>query len=181
MQHITFLPMLVLLGRPAILVDSMKDERKLTNWIAFGLSVAWTLALVSFLPDWYEMFVFLVIASSGEGILHIQLLISHYSKPFVEKENTHNKNFFAWQLTVNQNISNEWYTDWFHGGLNFHLEHHLFPRLPRHHYREASMRIKDICKRHGLPYDTKPFFDTVWLTLVHLKNVSTFVNLDPRK
>ena len=41
--------------------------------------------------------------------------------------------------------------DWFHGGLQFQLEHHLFPQLPRCHLRSIYPLVKDLCKKHNLP------------------------------
>ncbi|RVW72105.1 Delta(8)-fatty-acid desaturase [Vitis vinifera] len=34
----------------------------------------------------------------------------------------------------------------------FQLEHHLFPQLPRCHLRSISSLVKDLCKKHNLPY-----------------------------
>ena len=62
--------------------------------------------------------------------------------------------------------------DWFHGGLNFHIEHHCFPRLPRNRYREVSPMIKKICKENGILYDECTFTTALMRTLAHLKSIS---------
>ena len=39
-----------------------------------------------------------------------------------------------------------------HGGLHLQVTHHLFPRLPRHNLREASMLVKEFAKERELVY-----------------------------
>jgi linoleoyl-CoA desaturase len=41
---------------------------------------------------------------------------------------------------------------WFVGGLNFQIEHHLFPHICHIHYRDLSKIIKATAKEYGLPY-----------------------------
>lgn len=45
---------------------------------------------------------------------------------------------------------------WLLGGLNFQIEHHLFPRISHVHYPALSKIIREICMRHGLPYNYYP-------------------------
>jgi fatty acid desaturase len=40
----------------------------------------------------------------------------------------------------------------FTGHLSHQIEHHLFPTVPAHRYREISGDVKQICERHGIPY-----------------------------
>lgn len=39
-----------------------------------------------------------------------------------------------------------------HGGLHLQVTHHLFPRLPRHNLRAASLLVKEYAKEQGLEY-----------------------------
>ncbi len=43
------------------------------------------------------------------------------------------------------------------GNLGYQVEHHLYPDMPSTRYAEIAPRVKDICKRYGLPYNTGPF------------------------
>ena len=45
---------------------------------------------------------------------------------------------------------------WFIGGLNYQIEHHLFPRISHIHYPGISGIIKEHCQRYGLPYHSFP-------------------------
>jgi fatty acid desaturase len=44
------------------------------------------------------------------------------------------------------------------GNLGYQVEHHLFPDMPSSRYGEIAPRVRDLCKRYGLPYNTGPFF-----------------------
>jgi len=44
------------------------------------------------------------------------------------------------------------------GNLSYQVEHHLFPDMPSSRYAQIAPRVKDICERYGLPYNTGPFF-----------------------
>ena len=41
---------------------------------------------------------------------------------------------------------------WFLGGLNFQIEHHLFPKVSHIHYPAISKIIKQTCKDYNIPY-----------------------------
>jgi fatty acid desaturase len=43
------------------------------------------------------------------------------------------------------------------GNLGYQVEHHLFPDMPSTRYGEIAPRVRDICERYGLPYNTGPF------------------------
>jgi linoleoyl-CoA desaturase len=38
------------------------------------------------------------------------------------------------------------------GGLDRHIEHHIFPRLPANRLRQISTEVRDVCERHGVVY-----------------------------
>jgi linoleoyl-CoA desaturase len=43
------------------------------------------------------------------------------------------------------------------GNLGFQVEHHLFPDMPSTRYAEIAPRVRDICERYELPYNSGPF------------------------
>ncbi|MEO5942658.1 MAG: acyl-CoA desaturase [Ferruginibacter sp.] len=45
---------------------------------------------------------------------------------------------------------------WFVGGLNYQIEHHLFPRVSHIHYPAISKLVQEKCKEHNLPYNQYP-------------------------
>lgn len=53
--------------------------------------------------------------------------------------------------TFNFAMGNRWLS-WFVGGLNFQVEHHLFPRVSHIHYPAISKIVSATCLKHQLPY-----------------------------
>jgi NADPH-dependent stearoyl-CoA 9-desaturase len=43
------------------------------------------------------------------------------------------------------------------GNLGYQVEHHLFPDMPSTRYGEIAPRVREICERYGLPYNSGPF------------------------
>lgn len=55
------------------------------------------------------------------------------------------------KTTANFAFSNRFIT-WFVGGLNFQIEHHLFPRISHIHYPEISRIVRETCEKFNLQY-----------------------------
>ncbi|PVD37650.1 hypothetical protein C0Q70_00248 [Pomacea canaliculata] len=62
------------------------------------------------------------------------------------------------QLKATCNVDQSFFNDWFSGHLNFQIEHHLFPTMPRHNLHKAAPLVKSLCKKHGLDYQSKTLF-----------------------
>jgi fatty acid desaturase len=57
------------------------------------------------------------------------------------------------------------------GNLSFQVEHHLYPDMPSSRYAEIAPRVRDVCRRYGLPYNTGPLhrqLGTVHRTILRL-------------
>ncbi len=62
---------------------------------------------------------------------------------------------------------------WLVGGLNFQVEHHLFPRISHVHYPEISKIIKNACNEFDVPYiEYRRMRTAVVSHVTHLKNLS---------
>ncbi|XP_044919304.1 fatty acid desaturase 3 isoform X2 [Mustela lutreola] len=77
----------------------------------------------------------------------------------IPKEIGHEKHrdWASSQLAATCNVEPSLFIDWFSGHLNFQIEHHLFPTMPRHNYRRVAPLVKALCAKHGLNYEVKPF------------------------
>ncbi|MFF2628011.1 fatty acid desaturase family protein [Kitasatospora griseola] len=56
------------------------------------------------------------------------------------------------QVVTSRNMLPSRITHFFYGGLNYQIEHHLFPNMPRRNLHRAQPVVKDYCLAHGLPY-----------------------------
>jgi linoleoyl-CoA desaturase len=50
------------------------------------------------------------------------------------------------------------FMEWFVGGINLHVAHHLFPKICHVHYKNISPIIKKVSNKHGFVYREKPTF-----------------------
>jgi len=64
--------------------------------------------------------------------------------------------WLALQLHATCNVEKGVFNDWFTGHLNFQIEHHLFPTMPRHNLYKIAPLVKSLCEKHGQTYTTKP-------------------------
>lgn len=75
------------------------------------------------------------------------------------------------KTTANFSMRNK-FLSWCVGGLNFQVEHHLFPRISHIHYPALSLIVQENCKKFGLPYHS---FPTVSLAVAsHLRTMKKF-------
>ena len=73
--------------------------------------------------------------------------------------------------TVNFSQENPVLT-WYLGGLNYQIEHHLFPKVCHLHYPGLSRVVKDVCERRGIVYRVQPtMFSALRSHIGHLKRL----------
>lgn len=61
---------------------------------------------------------------------------------------------------------------WYVGGLNFQVEHHLFPKLCSVHYPRIAPVVRRMAETHGLPYHSNPTF--LGAIRSHLRTLKAF-------
>uniref|UniRef100_A0AAZ3PSY5 Cytochrome b5 heme-binding domain-containing protein n=1 Tax=Oncorhynchus tshawytscha TaxID=74940 RepID=A0AAZ3PSY5_ONCTS len=73
----------------------------------------------------------------------------------MEIDHERHQDWLTMQLSATCNIEQSTFNDWFSGHLNFQIEHHLFPTMPRHNYHMVAPLVRALCEKHGLPYQVK--------------------------
>ena len=56
------------------------------------------------------------------------------------------------QITTSRNITNPPLLDFYYGGLNSQIEHHLFPRVSHDRYRAMRPIVRAFCQERGIAY-----------------------------
>ncbi|KAL4302022.1 hypothetical protein GQ457_10G017580 [Hibiscus cannabinus] len=176
-QHWTFYPVMCF-ARINLFAQSfllLFSKRKVPNkgQEILGILVFWTWypLLVSCLPNWYERVMFVVASFAVTGIQHVQFCLNHFSSSVYMGPPSGN-NWFEKQTDGTLNISCSSWMDWFYGGLQFQVEHHLFPRLPRCHLRKISPLVKELCKKHNLAYNCASFWKANAMTIETLRSAA---------
>jgi fatty acid desaturase len=79
--------------------------------------------------------------------------------------------FLRRQVLTSRNVAGSRPVDFLLGGLNYQIEHHLFPNMPRPNLRRAQPLIRAFCHQHGLPYAEASLFGSYAEALRHLHAV----------
>ena len=88
----------------------------------------------------------------GGTYIFTNFAVSHTHKDVVPHDKHISWTLYSANHTTNQ--SNTPLVNWWMAYLNFQIEHHLFPEIPRRNLRKISARVQAFCKRHDLPYRT---------------------------
>ncbi|MFD7530061.1 fatty acid desaturase family protein [Streptomyces sp. NPDC059849] len=75
------------------------------------------------------------------------------------------------QVLTSRNVRGGILTDWFLGGLNYQIEHHLFPSMPRPHLRLAQPMVRAHCESLGMPYAETGLIESYRQALQHMHEV----------
>ncbi|MFE0801276.1 fatty acid desaturase family protein [Streptomyces sp. NPDC058812] len=82
------------------------------------------------------------------------------------------------QVLTSRNVKGGVLTDWFLGGLNYQIEHHLFPSMPRPHLRLARSMVRAHCRDLGIPYAETGLIDSYRQALRHMHEVGEPLRAD---
>ena len=85
--------------------------------------------------------------------------------------------FWKLQVTTTRNIVGgkgipQAFVDYFCGGLQYQVEHHLFPQVPRHHLPAVHERVVKFCRDEGVTFKEADMIDGTGEVLAHLRAVS---------
>ena len=75
---------------------------------------------------------------------------NHKGMPTIVGES--NLDFLRKQVLTSRNVKGGMVTDFFLGGLNYQIEHHLFPGMPSVHLARSQPIVRQFCRERGVPY-----------------------------
>jgi fatty acid desaturase len=61
--------------------------------------------------------------------------------------------FLQGQISVSRNVKGGRFTAFIFGGLNYQIEHHLFPAMPRPNLARAQQIVRAFCASQDIPYN----------------------------
>jgi fatty acid desaturase len=79
--------------------------------------------------------------------------------------------FLRRQVLTSRNVRGGWLTDFALGGLNYQVEHHLFPSMPRPNLRRAQALVSVFCADRDMPYARASLLGSYAQVLRHLDAV----------
>jgi fatty acid desaturase len=119
--------------------------------------------------------VFILVQQSLFGLyLGASFAPNHKGMPVLRREDDHD--FLRRQVLTSRNVRGGWFTDLALGGLNYQIEHHLFPSMPRPSLSRSQPLIREFCQQHGLPYCQASLVGSYAQALRYLHAVGTQVS-----
>lgn len=175
-----FLPLLTLtgLGLRVAGLRALRDRQGWRRGVEAALLAVHTVAVVGFLlwiggggpAGWLFTGAFLLIMNLCFGlVMGMSFAPNHkgMEMPAAEDRLDHLRK----QVLTSRNIIGSPVLDWWYGGLNHQVEHHLFPSMPRPNLPLAAPLVREYCAEIGLPYHEVGFRHAWREVLGHLDDV----------
>jgi fatty acid desaturase len=132
-------------------LSSRDGRQRLPEAALLAVHFAAYLAVVFLVLSPVKAVVFILIQQGLFGVyLGASFAPNHKGMPILRRED--NYDFLRRQVLTSRNIRGGWFTDLALGGLNYQIEHHLFPSMPRPSLRRSQPLIREFCQQHGLAY-----------------------------
>jgi fatty acid desaturase len=150
-----------------LLEFSLMMIRQLTPYVVFAILFGpiWGLALWSVMMMAFGFFMGAAFAPNHKGM------------PLVPKEAK--LDFFSRQVLTSRNIRGSWLKDNLMGGLNYQVEHHLFPSMARPNLRKAHEIVVEYCRKHDVTLVEMNLLASYVAIMKHLNKVGLSNNADP--
>ena len=141
-----------------------REYTKMATYKIFYLLLMVGLPLLLTSLVWWQVLIgFLIVHLTAGYILSTVFQLAHVvegaEQPMPDSEGSMQNAWAVHQLLTTSNFSrNNRFLNWYVGGLNFQIEHHLFPNICHVHYRKLSKIVQETAEEFQLPYNLKPSF-----------------------
>jgi fatty acid desaturase len=179
-------PLLLLFTGFDLLLDSFaslkrKDRKIGTRSLEFGLMLVRQTApylLMAFFFGWLWAIALWIFQMMIFGLfMGAAFAPNHKGMPLVPKDSK--IDFFQRQVLTSRNIRGTWLNDNLMGGLNYQVEHHLFPSMPRPNLAKAHRIVVEYCREKEIPLVEMNLLSSYVAIMKHLNKVGLSNNSDP--
>jgi fatty acid desaturase len=179
-------PLLLLFTGFDLLLDSVagmgrKDRSIGIRVLEFSLMLIrqfapYVVLAIMFGPFWAMAMWFVMMMSFG-FFMGAAFAPNHKGMPLVEKDSS--LDFFSRQVLTSRNIKGSWLKDNLMGGLNYQVEHHLFPSMARPYLRKTHAIVSEYCRQNDVTLVEMNLFSSYMVIMKHLNKVGLSNNVDP--
>ena len=179
-------PLLLLFTGFDLLLDSVagmgrKDRSIGIRVLEFSLMLIrqfapYVVLAIMFGPFWAMAMWFVMMMSFG-FFMGAAFAPNHKGMPLVEKDSS--LDFFSRQVLTSRNIKGSWLKDNLMGGLNYQVEHHLFPSMARPYLRKTHQIVSEYCRQNDVTLVEMNLFASYRTIMQHLNKVGLSNNVDP--
>ena len=111
---------------------------------------AYLAVIFFFLGPWYGAAFIAVHRALGGVYMGSVFAPNHKGMPILEKDT--DLDFLHQQVLTARNVQGSPIADFWYGGLNYQIEHHLFPNMPRNNLKKAQPIVRAFCQEKGISY-----------------------------
>jgi fatty acid desaturase len=138
--------------------------------LLLGLHAVGYLAAVALVLSPLKAVVFVIVQQGLFGLyLGCAFAPNHKGMPVLAADDQ--RDFLRRQVLTSRNVHGSPLVDFVLGGLNYQIEHHLFPSMPRPHLRLAQPLVRAFCQQHGVTYVETTLLRSYAQALHHLHDV----------
>ena len=152
-------PFQAILLRIASVVHLVKDtapERAVQLALLLAHASLYGVLLVQ-LGSWEVALAFAALHQCFFGLYNSSVFASnHKGMDLIDDESR--LDFLHEQVLTARNIDGNPFVDFWYGGLNYQIEHHLFPTIPRNKLRSAQKIVREFCVEQGIRYHSTSLF-----------------------
>ncbi len=179
-------PLLLLFTGFDLLLDSVaglgrKDRPLGIRVLEFSLMMVrqfapYVVLAIMFGPLWAIAMWFVMMMSFG-FFMGAAFAPNHKGMPLIAKDSK--LDFFSRQVLTSRNIKGSWLKDNLMGGLNYQVEHHLFPSMARPYLRKAHAIVAEHCRQNDITLVEMNLLASYKVIMQHLNKVGLSNNADP--
>jgi fatty acid desaturase len=178
-----FFPLLLVLAL-SMHVNSvvwLVQRRRRGMWVEVGLLAVHGVVYVTALLLVLSPVKALAFAAVHQGLLGVYLgcAFAPNHKGMPGPSGREASSFLHRQVLTSRNVRRGHLVDWALGGLNYQIEHHLFPSMPRVNLKRAQPVVRAYCARLGLPYHECGLLDSYRQALQHLDAMGAIAAQQP--
>jgi fatty acid desaturase len=123
-----------------------------------------------FLPPWQGA-LFIVVHRALAG-LHMGSVFAPNHKGMPVLEEGCKLDYLRLQALTARDVRPNPVVDYMYGGLNYQIEHHLFPNMPQNRLRKSKEVVKEFCEARGIPYHETGVWRSIKEILGYMHEVS---------
>jgi len=147
-----------------------QTKYRVLEWVLMLAHAILYLSGVVLVLGWWPALLFVLLHQTLTGFyLGAIFAPNHKGMPVLEKESR--MDFLHRQILTARNIHAHPVTDFWYGGLNYQIEHHLFPSMARNQLKKAQPLVKAFCTVHALPYHETSAWQSLAEILGHLSRI----------
>jgi fatty acid desaturase len=153
------------------------DKRALEIVLLTVRNVGYVAVLFTFLPVGMA-FAFLGVQLAIFGLyMGASFAPNHKGMPILPRDSK--VDFLRRQVLTSRNIRSGHFMNHFMGGLNYQIEHHLFPSMPRPSLKRAGEIVREYCQSKGILYTEVGLVTSYGIVIKHLNEVGLGADGDP--